>query len=166
MKPCFWPLSIHSFIWIHFFHPLWSFPQISVNNIDTTDNEMCINDNSAMYGSVCQVTVYGDGTGVPLSLRDWALVDYDHVREQGEKYTTPHCIAETFQSLSQRVKEWVDVYTVFIESSFFTCLYLVLLVCMWLLHLSLSESELRYVIHCCQKWEFTNLKKKTKTREY
>ncbi|XP_053485168.1 circularly permutated Ras protein 1 [Ictalurus furcatus] len=52
-----------------------------------------------------EVTVYGDGTGVPLSLRDWALVDYDHVREQGEKYTTPHCIAETFQCLTQRVKE-------------------------------------------------------------
>ncbi|XP_076828500.1 circularly permutated Ras protein 1 [Brachyhypopomus gauderio] len=52
-----------------------------------------------------EVTVYGDGTGVPLSLRDWALVDYDHVLEQGEKYCTPHCIAETFQSLMQRVKE-------------------------------------------------------------
>ncbi|KAM9500161.1 circularly permutated Ras protein 1 isoform 1-T2 [Clarias gariepinus] len=52
-----------------------------------------------------EVTVYGDGTGVPLCLRDWALVDYDHVKEQGEKYTTPHCIAETFQCLNQRVKE-------------------------------------------------------------
>lgn len=52
-----------------------------------------------------QVTVYGDGTGVPLCLRDWALVDYDHVREQGENYATPHCIAETFQCLTQKVKE-------------------------------------------------------------
>ncbi|XP_030635089.1 circularly permutated Ras protein 1 [Chanos chanos] len=52
-----------------------------------------------------EVTVYGDGTGVPLSLRDWALVDYDHLQAQGEKYNTPHCIAETFQSLSQKVKE-------------------------------------------------------------
>ncbi|KAK1797115.1 hypothetical protein P4O66_008503, partial [Electrophorus voltai] len=52
-----------------------------------------------------EVTVYGDGTGVPLSLRDWALMDYDHIREQGEKYCTPHCIAETFHSLTQRVKE-------------------------------------------------------------
>ncbi|XP_066537693.1 circularly permutated Ras protein 1 [Hoplias malabaricus] len=52
-----------------------------------------------------EVTLYGDGTGVPLSLRDWALVDYDHVQEQGEKYSTPHCIAETYQSLTQRIKE-------------------------------------------------------------
>uniref|UniRef100_A0A8B9LKX3 Circularly permutated Ras protein 1-like n=1 Tax=Astyanax mexicanus TaxID=7994 RepID=A0A8B9LKX3_ASTMX len=52
-----------------------------------------------------EVTVYGDGTGVPLSVRDWALVDYDHVKEQGEKYSTPHCIAETYQFLTQRVKE-------------------------------------------------------------
>ncbi|XP_017565338.1 circularly permutated Ras protein 1 isoform X1 [Pygocentrus nattereri] len=52
-----------------------------------------------------EVTIYGDGTGIPLSLRDWALVDYDHVREQGEKYSTPHCIAETHQCLTQRIKE-------------------------------------------------------------
>ncbi|XP_051755329.1 circularly permutated Ras protein 1 isoform X1 [Ctenopharyngodon idella] len=52
-----------------------------------------------------EVTVYGDGTGVPLSLRDWALVDYDYVKKEGENYSTPHCIAETIQPLTQKIKE-------------------------------------------------------------
>lgn len=52
-----------------------------------------------------EVTVYGDGTSVPLTLRDWALLDYDHLKEQGEGYSNPHCIAETLQSLTKRIKE-------------------------------------------------------------
>ncbi|KAK6323017.1 hypothetical protein J4Q44_G00053560 [Coregonus suidteri] len=52
-----------------------------------------------------EVVVYGDGSGVPVSLRDWALVDYDYLRQQGQQYNTPHCIAESYQHLSLRVKE-------------------------------------------------------------
>ncbi|KAL1022359.1 hypothetical protein UPYG_G00025650 [Umbra pygmaea] len=52
-----------------------------------------------------EVVVYGDGSCVPVTLRDWALVDYDHLRKQGQQYSTPHCIAETYQHLAQRVKE-------------------------------------------------------------
>ncbi|KAG5260954.1 hypothetical protein AALO_G00298360 [Alosa alosa] len=52
-----------------------------------------------------EVTVYGDGTGVPLTIRDWALLDYDHLREQGETFSTPHCIAESLLFLTKRVKE-------------------------------------------------------------
>ncbi|XP_071020030.1 circularly permutated Ras protein 1 [Oncorhynchus clarkii lewisi] len=52
-----------------------------------------------------QVVVYGDGSGVPVSLRDWALVDSDYLRQQGKQYNTPHCIAESYQHLSLRVKE-------------------------------------------------------------
>ncbi|XP_027143465.1 circularly permutated Ras protein 1 [Larimichthys crocea] len=52
-----------------------------------------------------EVVIYGDGTSTPLTLRDWALVDYDHIWQQGVAYTIPHCIAETYQQLIQRVKE-------------------------------------------------------------
>uniref|UniRef100_A0AAY3ZU16 VWFA domain-containing protein n=1 Tax=Denticeps clupeoides TaxID=299321 RepID=A0AAY3ZU16_9TELE len=52
-----------------------------------------------------EVTVYGDSLSVPLSLRDWALLDYDHLREQGENFTTLHCIAESLQPLTKSVKE-------------------------------------------------------------
>ncbi|KAL4630227.1 circularly permutated Ras protein 1-like [Arapaima gigas] len=52
-----------------------------------------------------EVTVYGDGTGVPLTLRDWSLVDFDYIKEQGEKYSTPHCIAESIHPLNQKIKE-------------------------------------------------------------
>ncbi|KAG1959309.1 circularly permutated Ras protein 1 [Pimephales promelas] len=52
-----------------------------------------------------EVTMYGDGTGVPLTLRDWALVDYDYLKKEGENYRTPHCIAETIQPLTQKIKE-------------------------------------------------------------
>lgn len=52
-----------------------------------------------------EVVVYGDGSGLPVTLRDWALLDYDHIWQQGVQYSTPHCIAETFQNLSMRVKE-------------------------------------------------------------
>ncbi|RXN21459.1 circularly permutated Ras 1-like protein [Labeo rohita] len=52
-----------------------------------------------------EVTVYGDGTKVPLTLRDWALVDYDYLKKEGENYSTPHCIAETIQPLTQKIKE-------------------------------------------------------------
>uniref|UniRef100_A0A673HE47 Si:dkey-9k7.3 n=1 Tax=Sinocyclocheilus rhinocerous TaxID=307959 RepID=A0A673HE47_9TELE len=52
-----------------------------------------------------EVTVYGDGTKVPLTLRDWALLDYDYLKKEGENYSTPHCIAETIQPLTQKIKE-------------------------------------------------------------
>ncbi|KAK5848195.1 hypothetical protein PBY51_005829 [Eleginops maclovinus] len=52
-----------------------------------------------------QVVIYGDGTSTPLTLRDWALVDYDHIWQQGVAYSIPHCIAETYQQLVQRVKD-------------------------------------------------------------
>ncbi|KAK5893173.1 hypothetical protein CgunFtcFv8_006069 [Champsocephalus gunnari] len=52
-----------------------------------------------------EVVIYGDGTSTPLTLRDWALVDYDHIWKQGVAYSIPHCIAETYQQLMQRVKD-------------------------------------------------------------
>ncbi|XP_070710715.1 circularly permutated Ras protein 1 [Pempheris klunzingeri] len=52
-----------------------------------------------------EVVIYGDGTSTPLTLRDWALVDYDHIWQQGAAYSIPHCIAETHQKLLQRVKD-------------------------------------------------------------
>ncbi|KAM7366532.1 hypothetical protein PAMP_015967 [Pampus punctatissimus] len=52
-----------------------------------------------------EVVIYGDGTSTPLTLRDWALVDYDHIWQQGVAYPIPHCIAETYNQLIQRVKE-------------------------------------------------------------
>ncbi|XP_061108328.1 circularly permutated Ras protein 1 isoform X2 [Conger conger] len=52
-----------------------------------------------------EVTVYGDGTGAPLTLRDWSLMDFDYLKMQGEKYSTPHCIAESIGPLTQKVKE-------------------------------------------------------------
>lgn len=54
-----------------------------------------------------QVVIYGDGTGVPLTLREWALLDYDHIWQQAVSYGVPHCVAETFPQLVQRVKESV-----------------------------------------------------------
>ncbi|XP_056156246.1 circularly permutated Ras protein 1 [Lampris incognitus] len=55
-----------------------------------------------------EVVVYGDGTGTPLPLRDWALVDYEYVWQQGVTYSNPHCIAESFHQLSQRVRELAE----------------------------------------------------------
>ncbi|XP_029932590.1 circularly permutated Ras protein 1 isoform X2 [Myripristis murdjan] len=52
-----------------------------------------------------EVVIYGDGGSAPLYLRDWALVDYDHIWQQGMAYSIPHCIAETHGQLTQRVKE-------------------------------------------------------------
>ncbi|XP_068444388.1 circularly permutated Ras protein 1 [Clinocottus analis] len=52
-----------------------------------------------------EVVIYGDGTGTPLTLRDWALVDYDHIWQQGAAYSIPHCIAETYPQLVQRVND-------------------------------------------------------------
>lgn len=52
-----------------------------------------------------QVVIYGDGTSVPLTLNDWALVDYDHIWQQSVAYSVPHCIAETYNQLMQRVQE-------------------------------------------------------------
>uniref|UniRef100_A0A8C4HBF9 VWFA domain-containing protein n=1 Tax=Dicentrarchus labrax TaxID=13489 RepID=A0A8C4HBF9_DICLA len=51
------------------------------------------------------VVIYGDGTSTPLTLRDFALVDSDHIWQQGMSYKIPHCIAETYHQLIQRVKE-------------------------------------------------------------
>uniref|UniRef100_A0A3Q2ZK49 Circularly permutated Ras protein 1-like n=1 Tax=Kryptolebias marmoratus TaxID=37003 RepID=A0A3Q2ZK49_KRYMA len=52
-----------------------------------------------------EVVIYGDGTGSPLSLREWALLDYDHIWQQAASYGVPHCVAETYGQLVQRVKE-------------------------------------------------------------
>ncbi|XP_012732057.2 circularly permutated Ras protein 1 isoform X2 [Fundulus heteroclitus] len=52
-----------------------------------------------------EVVIYGDGTRTPLTIRDWALVDYEHIWKQAVGYNVPHCIAETYQHLTQRVKE-------------------------------------------------------------
>ncbi|XP_039677508.1 circularly permutated Ras protein 1 isoform X1 [Perca fluviatilis] len=52
-----------------------------------------------------EVVIYGDGTSTPLTLRDWALVDYDHIWQQSVAYSIPHCIAETYDQLVQRVKD-------------------------------------------------------------
>uniref|UniRef100_A0A3Q3MK70 Circularly permutated Ras protein 1-like n=1 Tax=Labrus bergylta TaxID=56723 RepID=A0A3Q3MK70_9LABR len=51
------------------------------------------------------VVIYGDGTSTPLALNDWALVDYDHIWQQSVAYSIPHCIAETYDQLMQRVKD-------------------------------------------------------------
>ncbi|XP_070849665.1 circularly permutated Ras protein 1 [Chaetodon trifascialis] len=53
-----------------------------------------------------EVVIYGDGTSTPLTLRDWALVDYDHIWQQGVAYNIPHCIAETYHQLIERVKDF------------------------------------------------------------
>lgn len=50
-----------------------------------------------------QVEIYGDGTRAPLTLRDWALVDYDYIWQQGVTYSISHCIAETYDQLKQTV---------------------------------------------------------------
>ncbi|XP_068164498.1 circularly permutated Ras protein 1 isoform X2 [Antennarius striatus] len=55
-----------------------------------------------------EVVIYGDGTCTPLTLKDWALMDYDHIWEQGVAYRVPHCIAETHDSLLQRVRDFSD----------------------------------------------------------
>lgn len=52
-----------------------------------------------------EVVIYGDGTSTPLTLRDWALVDYDHIWQQGVAYSIPHCIAETYNQIIHSVKE-------------------------------------------------------------
>uniref|UniRef100_A0A3P9L8K3 Si:dkey-9k7.3 n=1 Tax=Oryzias latipes TaxID=8090 RepID=A0A3P9L8K3_ORYLA len=52
-----------------------------------------------------QVVIYGDGTRPPLTFRDWALVDYDHVWQQAVDYSVPHCIAETYHHLIRTIKE-------------------------------------------------------------
>ncbi|XP_061565884.1 circularly permutated Ras protein 1 [Cololabis saira] len=55
-----------------------------------------------------EVVIYGDGTRAPLTLRDWALVDYDHIWKQAVAYSIPHCIAETYNHLIQRVKDLME----------------------------------------------------------
>ncbi|XP_017165955.1 circularly permutated Ras protein 1 [Poecilia reticulata] len=52
-----------------------------------------------------EVVIYGDGTRTPLTIKDWAVVDYEHIWKQALGYSVPHCIAETYQHLTQRVKE-------------------------------------------------------------
>ncbi|XP_027893081.1 circularly permutated Ras protein 1 isoform X1 [Xiphophorus couchianus] len=52
-----------------------------------------------------EVVIYGDGTRAPLTIKDWALVDDEHIWKQALGYSVPHCIAETYQHLTQRVKE-------------------------------------------------------------
>uniref|UniRef100_A0A3B3TSG1 Si:dkey-9k7.3 n=1 Tax=Poecilia latipinna TaxID=48699 RepID=A0A3B3TSG1_9TELE len=52
-----------------------------------------------------EVVIYGDGSRTPLTIKDWALVDYEHIWKQALGYSVPHCIAETYQHLTQRVKE-------------------------------------------------------------
>ncbi|XP_011490972.2 circularly permutated Ras protein 1 isoform X3 [Oryzias latipes] len=53
-----------------------------------------------------EVVIYGDGTRPPLTFRDWALVDYDHVWQQAVDYSVPHCIAETYHHLIRTIKEF------------------------------------------------------------
>lgn len=52
-----------------------------------------------------EVVIYGDGTVTPLTLRDWALVDYDHIWQQSATFSVPHCVAETHLQLGERVRE-------------------------------------------------------------
>lgn len=52
-----------------------------------------------------EVVIYGDGTRTPLTIRDWGLVDYEHIWKQAVGYSVPHCIAETYQHLNLRVNE-------------------------------------------------------------
>ncbi|XP_076023762.1 circularly permutated Ras protein 1 [Genypterus blacodes] len=52
-----------------------------------------------------EVVIYGDGTSTPFTLRDWALVDYNHIWQQGVAYQVPHCISETYAQILQRVKD-------------------------------------------------------------
>uniref|UniRef100_A0A3B5AX05 Circularly permutated Ras protein 1-like n=1 Tax=Stegastes partitus TaxID=144197 RepID=A0A3B5AX05_9TELE len=52
-----------------------------------------------------EVVVYGDGTRTPLSLRDWALIDEQHIWQLSSAFSVPHCIAETHLQLRQRVKD-------------------------------------------------------------
>lgn len=59
-------------------------------------------------GLICfslQVEIYGDGIRPPLVLRDWALVDYEHIWQQGTAYGSAHCIVETCDQLKQAVYE-------------------------------------------------------------
>nr|XP_033784499.1 circularly permutated Ras protein 1-like isoform X2 [Geotrypetes seraphini]XP_033784500.1 circularly permutated Ras protein 1-like isoform X2 [Geotrypetes seraphini] len=50
------------------------------------------------------VTLYGDGLGDPLTLKDYELMDSDYLTEQGLNYPAPKCIAECISSLRARVK--------------------------------------------------------------
>uniref|UniRef100_A0A3Q1FI70 Circularly permutated Ras protein 1-like n=1 Tax=Acanthochromis polyacanthus TaxID=80966 RepID=A0A3Q1FI70_9TELE len=52
-----------------------------------------------------EVVIYGDGTTTPLTLRDWALIDEDHIWQQSSAFSVPHCIAETHLQLKQRIKD-------------------------------------------------------------
>lgn len=72
-----------------------------------TAEGLSTHDPLTFFSSICflQVVIYGDGTSTPLTLRDWALVDYDHIWQQAVSYSVPHCIAETYNQLIERVKE-------------------------------------------------------------
>ncbi|XP_067849909.1 circularly permutated Ras protein 1 [Heptranchias perlo] len=52
-----------------------------------------------------EVTIYGDGIGVPTRLSDFQLLDSDYLKTRGKEYPVPRSIAESFQALSYRVHE-------------------------------------------------------------
>ncbi|TWW63581.1 Circularly permutated [Takifugu flavidus] len=52
-----------------------------------------------------EVEIYGNGIRAPLVLRDWALIDYEHIWQQGVSYGASHCIAETCDQLKQAVND-------------------------------------------------------------
>ncbi|XP_072128507.1 circularly permutated Ras protein 1 [Mobula birostris] len=52
-----------------------------------------------------EVTIYGDGTQMPTKLSDYQLLDSDYLREKGRDYPSPHCIAESLQTLSYTINE-------------------------------------------------------------
>eukprot|EP00062_Callorhinchus_milii_P003566 gi/632941012/ref/XP_007885640.1/ PREDICTED: circularly permutated Ras protein 1-like [Callorhinchus milii] len=50
-----------------------------------------------------EVTIYGDGLSAPLTLTEDELWDSDYLHSRASDYPTPLCIAESIQTLSQRV---------------------------------------------------------------
>ncbi|RXM36395.1 von Willebrand factor C and EGF domain-containing protein [Acipenser ruthenus] len=52
-----------------------------------------------------EVTVYGDGTGIPLMLKEWELMDFDFLMSQGQQFTCPRCVEESIDTLRCRVQE-------------------------------------------------------------
>ncbi|CAF94050.1 unnamed protein product, partial [Tetraodon nigroviridis] len=71
-------------------------------NVEDTMVVFCV-DISGSMSVTTEVEIYGDGTRAPLTLRDWALVDYDYIWQQGVTYSISHCIAETYDQLKQTV---------------------------------------------------------------
>ncbi|XP_069755243.1 circularly permutated Ras protein 1 isoform X2 [Narcine bancroftii] len=52
-----------------------------------------------------EVTIYGDGTQMPIRLNNYQLLDSDYLTERGRHYPSPRCIAESFPTLSSRINE-------------------------------------------------------------